>query len=91
MDIVFWRITRRFDLHVFNFINKKVCINDSKLTHTLVIKEKNKQKTKLIKAQQEEIKNLKDSILVFEKFQLKYMEASNKIKELNTIIAKVKI
>ena len=55
-----------------------------------LIKEKNKQKTELIKAQQEEIKNLKDSILVFEKLQAKYMEASNKIIELNTIIAKGK-
>ena len=55
-----------------------------------LIKEKNKQKTELIKAQQEEIKNLKDSILVFEKLQAKYMEASNKIIELNAIIAKGK-
>lgn len=55
-----------------------------------LIKEKNKQKTELIKAQQEEIKNLKDSIQVFEKLQVKYMEASNKIVELNAIIAKGK-
>lgn len=55
-----------------------------------VIKEKNKQKTELIKAQQEEIKNLKDSILVFEKLQAKYTDASNKIIELNAIIAEGK-
>ena len=55
-----------------------------------LIKEKNEQKTELIKAQQEEIKNLKDSILVFEKLQAKYMEASNKIIELNAIIEKGK-
>ena len=55
-----------------------------------LIKEKNKQKTELIKAQQEEIKNLKDSILAFEKLQAKYMEASNKIIELNAIIEKGK-
>lgn len=51
-----------------------------------LIKEKNKQKTELVKAQQEEIKNLKDSLQVFEKLQAKYMDATNKIIELNLII-----